>query len=95
MNLDEMVLAERLREIAQGTGTEARRARLGPRPSKPTHCPQDHEYNETNTLWTANGRRMCLACIAARRMYTKPPPGRYAEHVIINEPYETRKKSGC
>lgn len=82
MDLDAQIKEERRREEARGTGTKARRARLGNRPSKPTHCPQGHEYNQPNTLWTSNGRRMCLACIAARRLYTHgAPPGRYAEHV--------------
>jgi len=92
-SLDDLVKAERQRETARGTGHAARRARLGSRPSKPTHCPQGHPYNEQNTLWTANGRRMCLACIAARRLYThSAPPGRYREGIELPEgPYETRR----
>lgn len=91
-DLDAMVREERRREAAAGTGSEARRARLGPRPARPTECPQGHPYDDKNTLWTGNGRRMCLACIAARRIYTHgEAAGRYGAHVQPQEgPYETR-----
>ena len=89
--LDEQVKAERRKEAAKGTGAAARRARLGVRPARPTHCPQGHAYDDKNTLWTGNGRRMCLACIAARRLYTHgAPPGRYAEHVLIPDDFHAR-----
>src|SRR5580700_2751100 len=27
-----------------------------------THCPQGHEYNDENTLWTKRGSRFCRTC---------------------------------
>ena len=68
--LDAQIKAERQREIASLTGPAARRARLGTRPANPADCPQGHPYDDENTLRTGTGRRMCLSCIADRRIYT-------------------------
>ena len=31
-----------------------------------THCPQNHPYDEENTIFLANGRRRCRICNAAQ-----------------------------
>ena len=38
-----------------------------PSPSKRTHCPQGHPYNEGNTYRTSNGKRQCRICKNTRR----------------------------
>ena len=30
-----------------------------------THCPQNHEYTEENTIWSKDGRRSCRECARA------------------------------
>lgn len=72
--LNAMARDLRRAERAGGTGADARRARYEQktrnRPSKVTHCPQGHVYDEVNTHWNAAGRRMCLTCHSARRVHS-------------------------
>jgi hypothetical protein len=35
---------------------------LAARRREETHCQRGHEFDEKNTHWTPNGRRMCRAC---------------------------------
>jgi hypothetical protein len=90
-SLDAQIRRERQREAGAGTGAAARRARLGPRPARPEECPQGHSYNDENTLWTGTGRRMCRACILARRLYTNGErTGVYEQGEPDGFPYQTR-----
>lgn len=74
--MDEQVRLERLRETAEGTGVEARRARYALRrryTGKIDACPSGHEYTEDNTHYeTGRGRRRCLTCLAAQRVHLSP-----------------------
>jgi len=88
-SLDEMARSERLKELASETGIAARRARYKlTRPSNDknlTMCPKGHPYNAENTLFNTNGRKICLTCLAAKRIYKdKPAIGNYP---VIQLPY--------
>lgn len=69
--LDEQIKAERQRELMEGTGVQARRARYEARTRnrKADHCPEGHPYDEKNTYMKSSGRRMCLKCQASRRIH--------------------------
>ena len=71
--LDAQIKAERQRELAEGVGLEARRARYNAKRANQNHkitaCPQGHPYDDKNTYINASGRRMCLVCHAARRVH--------------------------
>ena len=68
--LDDMVKAERLQELASGTGRKARIARHTiRRRTQVDGCPQGHQYTPENTHLNAAGRRMCLTCLRDRRIY--------------------------
>ncbi len=40
-----------------------------------THCPQGHEYTETNTFTSSRGHRLCRACGRAKTQRRKNQPG--------------------
>lgn len=73
---DKLVTTERLQEVAEGVGLEARRARYELRRSKvdSSACPEGHEYNAANTYYEAGKtqRRRCLKCLHASRTYNDP-----------------------
>lgn len=48
-------------------------ARKSTRP-QPTHCPYDHEYTPENTIYNANGRKVCRECKNTRSR-AKPKKG--------------------
>lgn len=50
---------------ADNLGDMGRKGRAGP--SKRTHCPQGHEYNEVNTYIATHGRRRCRTCLREQR----------------------------
>lgn len=52
-----------------------RRGETGINMRSKTHCPQGHEYNETNTMHTKNGQRRCRPCLRmhARKYYWQNP----------------------
>lgn len=97
-DLDDLARKEQLKELSSETGIEARRARYKlRRPGKQTNitsCPEGHPYTSENTLFQSSGRRQCLKCLAAKRIYkNRQSQGRYP---VIQLPhnedgYQTRK----
>ena len=98
-DLDDMARKEQLKELSSETGIKARRARYKlRRPGNEkniTSCPEGHPYTSENTLLMSSGRRQCLKCLAAKRVYkNKPLNGNYP---VIQLPfnqdgYQTRSK---
>lgn len=98
-DLDDMARKEQLKELSSETGIAARRARYRlRRPSNEktiTSCPEGHPYTSENTLFQSSGRRQCLKCLAAKRIYkNKPSRGNYPViQLPFNEDgYQTRSK---
>jgi hypothetical protein len=62
--LDELVRAERLRELIDSPGRAGTQARYDARRAQHPEdaCPNGHPYTDGNTLFTAHGRRMCVTC---------------------------------
>jgi hypothetical protein len=48
--------------------TNVRRGDGGPGKFPRTHCPQGHEYTESNTRWAPSGGRRCRKCNAAHQI---------------------------
>ena len=97
--LDDMARKEQLKELSSETGIAARRARYKLR--RPGHekaitsCPEGHSYTSENTLFQSSGRRQCLKCLAAKRIYKdKSANGNYPViQLPFNEDgYQTRSK---
>lgn len=92
---DEQIRLERLREIAAGTGIEARRARYALHGKRETDaCPQGHKYTPENTIYEGGiGRRRCLTCHSNTRIYqdkTKNPRADAKQHIELKPTYNGR-----
>jgi hypothetical protein len=70
-----------------------------------THCPQGHEYNDENTLWTKSGSRFCRIChrVAGTRWYQhnrternrRRKEKRLLRQASVEKPKETGDNSGA
>ena len=88
--LDEMARKEKLKELSSETGIEARRARYKlrrPNEQNISACPEGHPYTPENTLYQSTGRRQCLKCHAAKRVY-KDRPSR-GDYPVFQLPYDS------